>query len=108
MATPKQLSQNQLTASFVTQYTAPAGGTILTELAILNTSTTTVRQVSVSVVPNAGAASDANAILKTLDIQPLELKLIQLATVIAASGFLSAKASAATDITLTCSGVDLP
>ena len=105
--TAKKFFQVQLTNAFVTEYTAPAATTsIVKEIIVCNTGTV-VRQLSISAVPFGGAAGAANAIFNNLDFAPNETKQFTLSTVLGAGDFISAKASANTDLTVTCSGVEI-
>jgi hypothetical protein len=105
--TAKRFFQVQLTNAFVTEYTVPASTTsIIKEIVICNTGTV-VRQFFFSLVPVAGAAGAANAEFNSVDMAPNETKQITLSSVMNAGDFISAKASANTDLTMTCSGVEI-
>lgn len=104
--TPKKMGLAQATTSDATVYTA-AAPEVLTVIYLTNTSASAVT-VSVSVVPAAGSASDANRLVKNLDIAANSVvQLTDLGIVMALNDFISIIASAATSITFRGEGVTL-
>jgi hypothetical protein len=103
--TPKRLSQVQLTASDVTQYTASAVSCIIKEIVACNTTAGAVT-LWVSICASGATVGDSNRVVASASIPANSTVIYTFSQVIAASGFVSAKAGAATSITLTCSGVE--
>lgn len=103
--TPKRLSQGQLTASDATQYTATAVSVIIKELVVCNTSGASVN-LWVSFCASGATVGDSNRVLNNVPIAAGATVTFAFAQVLAASGFISAKAGAATSLTLTVSGVE--
>lgn len=102
-----RLSQNQLTTSFVTQYTAPASTkTIVKEIVVCNTTAGPIT-LDLALVPNAGSAGVANQIISGHSIPASTTVTYTYSQVLATGAFISAKASAATSLTVTISGVEI-
>jgi len=104
-ATIKSLVQAALSAALATIYTA-AASTIIKELIVCNT-TTTVKTVRIHVVPPAGTATIANAIVYNLSVNPNETKVISLSTIMATGATIRASASAVNSVGVTISGVEI-
>lgn len=103
----KPLSQNQLTASMVTQYTVPASTvTRLTELFITNTDSV-AHTVQICLVPSAGSAGAANAILWNYSVGANGMVPLGINQFLSAGQFIAALASAASFVNLRVSGIEM-
>lgn len=102
-----RLSQNQITTSFVTQYTAPASTkTIVKEIVVCNT-TASVVTLDVALVPNAGSAGVTNQIIAGHNIPANTTVTYTYSQVLATGAFISAKAGTGSALTVTISGVEI-
>ena len=94
-----QVSNNELTTSFVTQYTVPASKTLrIMEIHLCNT-TGAAANVTMC-LPESGETADdatpnANAIMKGFDVPPGLPVALAMNTFLNAGDFISAKASVA-------------
>lgn len=104
--TPKRLSQSQPGTSYVTAYTVPAStSAIIKEILICNVTGGSVA-LDVSLVASGGTAGVTNNIIATASIPAYTTVIYTLAQILATGGFVSMKASAATSLTVTISGVE--
>lgn len=103
--TPKQLYQGQPGTSYATAYTATAVSCILREVVVANPTAGSVT-LDLSVVASGGTAGVTNNIIPNAVIGGYSVVIFSFSTVMAPSGFISAKASAAASLTLTISGVE--
>ena len=103
--TPTRLAQAQPGTSYGTLYTSPAAtATIVKEILVSNTTGSSVA-LDVSFVPSAGSAGATNAIITNAIIPAYQTVIFTFSQVLATGGFISAKASVASSLTLTVSGV---
>jgi hypothetical protein len=103
--TPKRLAQAQAAATDTTLYTATAVSCIVKEITVCNTTGGLVA-LWVSICASGATAGDSNRVICNETIGAYSTVIFSFSQVIAASGFVSAKASAATSLTLTLSGVE--
>lgn len=104
--TPKRLDQRQAGAAETTHYTVPgATSCIIKEIVFCNTTGGAI-SVWISLVASGGTAGDANRVISNETIQANSTTSFTFAQVLATGGFVSCKASAATSITVTISGVE--
>ena len=104
--TPKRLSQSQPGTSYATTYTVPASTScIVKELEICNVTGGSV-SIDVSLVASGGTAGVTNNIIAGWVIPAYTTVSKTLSQVLATGGFISMKASAATSLTVTVSGVE--
>lgn len=98
----------QAEASQTTQYTATAVKAIIDKFTVTNTSANNVT-LSVNLVPASGSASASNLIMDARAIAPDETYTCPelVGQVIEAGGFISTLASAATSLTIRCSGREI-
>jgi hypothetical protein len=103
---PIKLCQAVLTASDATYYTVPGStSVIIKEITLVNT-TATSATVTISIVPSAGSPAVGNRLFEQVPVSPYTTVIISdLSEVLPTGEFLSAKASAATTITMRASGV---
>lgn len=112
MITAKKLfDPAQLTAAAATYYTVPVGAKcILKKLTFTNpTSSAAPRTVTVYLIPNGGTAADSNTLIsakalaigETWDCVEAENQILN------AGDFIQALASAATDVTIMGSGLEV-
>lgn len=105
--TPKLMTPTvQLTASVVTEYTAPAGGAIIKEI-ILTNATAAAVTARVHLIVSAGSASAANRIISDVSVPANGVLIYSLSTVMAAASFIQALAGSATSVNLTISGMEI-
>lgn len=107
MITPVPLVPGSiLTDSTATYYTAPvyAQNVTIKEIEVINNDTVP-RTVTVYCVPKSGTAGNANILFNAMIVQAGETKIFGLTKVIAAESTIQAKASAASVVTLSVSGV---
>lgn len=107
--TPKVLIQpKQAEAVQTTQYTATAVKAIIDKFTVTNTSANNVT-LSVNLVPSGGAASAANLVMDARTIAPDETYTCPelVGHVLEAGQFISTLASAATSLTIRCSGREI-
>lgn len=109
-ATAKRLfTPQQLTASLATYYTVPSNtNTILKKVTFCNNSGS-ARTITVHLVPSGGTADDTNIIIdekSVADQETFEATVIE-GHAMNAGDFIQAKASAATDINIMASGVEI-
>ena len=103
----KKLSQNQLTAALVTQYTVPAStNTRISELLLCNTDTV-MRTVTVHFVPSGGAADATNIYLDAIELAAGQTLPIKLDTTLNAGDFIRAMANLTAVVNLLISGSEL-
>ena len=108
--TPKNLVNNELTTSFVTQYTVPtATVTRVTEIIACNcagaTRTITLCYIETGESADDGAGAGTNAIMKEFNLPAGVPITLPLNSFLEAGDFISAKASGA-DVTLHISGIE--
>jgi hypothetical protein len=105
MIQPLKLSQNQLTAAVVTQYTVPTDMvTELTEALFMNNDTVE-RTATLHLVPSGSAAGATNIFLDAIPIGPGQTVIIGFEDVYLNAGdFIAALASAASQVNLHLSG----
>lgn len=108
--TAKNLVNNELTASFVTQYTVPAlTVTRVTEIIACNnagaTRTITLCFVETGETADDGAGAGTNAIMKAFNLPAGVPIIIPMNSFLEAGDFISAKASGV-DVTLHISGIE--
>jgi hypothetical protein len=107
--TPKVLiPAKQAENSQTTQYTATAVKAIIDKFTVTNTSAGNVT-LSVNLVTSGGPAGASNLILDTRTIAPDETYTCPelVGHVLEAGGFISTLASAATSLTIRCSGREI-
>jgi hypothetical protein len=107
--TPKVLiPAKQAEALQTTQYTATAVKAIIDKFTVTNTSAGNVT-LSVNLVTVSGSAGASNLILDTRTIAPDETYTCPelVGQVLEAGGFISTLASAATSLTIRCSGREI-
>jgi hypothetical protein len=107
--TPKVLiPAKQAENSQTTQYTATAVKAIIDKFTVTNTSAGNVT-LSVNLVTVSGSAGASNLILDTRTIAPDETYTCPelVGQVLEAGGFISTLASAATSLTIRCSGREI-
>lgn len=107
--TPKVLiPAKQAEAVQTAQYTATAVKAIIDKFTVTNTSANNVT-LSVNLVPALGTASASNLIMDARAIAPDETYTCPelVGQVIEAGGFISTLASAATSLTIRCSGREI-
>lgn len=107
--TPKVLiPAKQAEAVQTTQYTATAVKAIIDKFTVTNTSANNVT-LSVNLVPALGSAGADNLIMDARAIAPDETYTCPelVGHVIEAGGFISTLASAATSLTIRCSGREI-
>lgn len=106
--TPIKLCQAVLTAADVTYYTVPGATSVIVKEIVLTNTTVVNVTVSVSLVPSAGSAGVGNRILEQVPVAALTtVVLSDFSEVMPTGEFISAKASAATSITMRASGVTI-
>jgi len=67
--TPTKLGQGSIAASLTTRYTVPASTrTLVKDITVCNTSTTTAISVSVYLVPSGGTAGATNILISNIQI----------------------------------------
>jgi hypothetical protein len=100
---PKQIESTQ-----TTQYTATGVKAIIDKFTATNTSASNVT-FSVNLVNAAGTASNSNVIVRTRTVAPNETYSCPelIGQVLEAGQFISTIASAATSITIRCSGREI-
>jgi hypothetical protein len=104
--TPKRLGQAQPGTSYGNLYVAPADkSAIIKELVVCNPTAGTVA-LDVSFVASGGTAGVTNNVIANHVIGAYSTVIYTFAQVLAASGFVAAKASAAASLTVTVSGVE--
>lgn len=91
-----------------TQYTAVACKAVIDKFTVTNTSTNNVT-LSVNIVASGGSAGNNNLIIKARTILPSETYLCPelVGQALEASSFISTLASAATSLTIACSGREI-
>lgn len=107
--TPKVLiPAKQAEAVQTTQYTATAVKAIIDKFTVTNTSAGNVT-LSVNIVTSGGSAGASNLILDARAIAPDETYTCPelVGQVLEAGGFISTLASAATSLTIRCSGREI-
>lgn len=107
--TPKVLiPAKQAENAQTTQYTATAVKAIIDKFTITNTSAGNVT-LSVNLVTSGGSAGASNLILDTRTVAPDETYTCPelVGQVLEAGGFISTLASAATSLTIRCSGREI-
>ena len=96
-----------LTASAATYYTVPAQArTIVKEMTLVNTSSTTTHTFTVYIVPSGGSAGDANTEFKTVTLQPLETRIFARTCVMEPSSTMQALADTVSVVSFSVSGVE--
>lgn len=102
------IPRKQAEAVQTAQYTAVNCKTIIDKFTATNTSAAPVL-FSVNLIPLAGAASDANLVLKQRSIAPNETYTCPelVGQTLEAGGFISTLAGAATSITISASGREI-
>lgn len=69
--TPVKLGQGSVAASLTTRYTTPASTrTLVKDITICNTSTTSTLTVSVYLIPSGGSAGVTNILISNVSIAP--------------------------------------
>jgi hypothetical protein len=103
LMTPRQTGSTQ-----TTQYTAVDVIAVIDKFSVTNTSSSNV-QVSVNLVPSGSTAGNGNLILKEYTVPPGSTYLCPelIGHVILVSGFISTLASAASSLTVLCSGREI-
>jgi hypothetical protein len=107
--TPKVLiAPKQAEAVQTTQYTATGARAIIDKFTVTNTTAGNV-SISVNLVSAGGAAGAANLITDTRTVAPDETYTCPelVGHVLDAGGFISTLASAATSLTIRCSGREI-
>lgn len=107
--TPKVLiPAKQAEAVQTAQYTATAVKAIIDKFTVTNTSANNVT-LSVNIIPNLGSAGAGNLILDARAIAPDETYTCPelVGQVLEAGNFISTLASAATSLTIRCSGREI-
>ena len=102
-------ARKQAEAAQTTQYTVPAGTKcVIDKFTVTNTSAA-VATIGVNLVPSAGAAADANLIVKGRSIAPSETYTCPelIGQVLEAGGFISTIASGAAALTISGSGREI-
>lgn len=100
-----RLAQVVLTTADATLYTVPASTSVIVKQIILTNTTATNATVSVSLVPSGGTAGVGNRIVEQITVPAFGVTILDINQIIPTGAFLAAKASAATTVTLTASGV---
>ena len=102
------IAAKQAEAAQTAQYTAIGVKAIIDKFTATNTSASNVT-LSVNFVPSGGSASASNLVMKARAIAPNETYSCPelIGQVIEAGGFLSTLASAASAITIRCSGREI-
>jgi hypothetical protein len=103
--TPKRLGQSQPGTSYATIYTATAVSCIVKGICVCNVTGGSVA-LDLSLVASGGTAGVTNNVIANHVIPPYTTVTYTFDQVLAASGFVSAKASAAASLTVTVSGVE--
>jgi len=104
--TPKRLAQTQPGTSHATAYTVPgATSAIIKEIVVCNTTASAVN-LDISLVASGGTAGVTNNVVSTAPIGAYSTVIYSLAQVLATGGFVSLKASTASALTVTVSGVE--
>jgi hypothetical protein len=104
--TPLRLDQRQAAVTDTTHYVVPAAkSAIIKEIVICNT---TAGQIAawVSLVASGGTVGDANRVVCNEVIPAWSTVIFTFSQVLATGGFVSCKASAASSLTFTVSGVE--
>lgn len=102
---PKRLAQTQPGTSYATAYTATATNVIVKEIVVCNTTASPVT-LDISLVASGGTAGVTNNVVSTAPIGAYSTVIYSLSQVLAASGFISMKATTASALTVTISGVE--
>lgn len=104
--TPVRLAQTQPGTSYATAYTVPAStSTIIKELVACNPTGGSVA-LDVSFVASGGTAGVTNNVIANAVIAAYSTVIFSFSQVLATGGFISMKASAASSLTVTVSGVE--
>ena len=105
MTQTKLHDPSQLGTSVSTLYTVPASTTaILKQITLCNTSATN-RTVQLYIVPNAGTAAVANALLYDATVDAKSTMFVNLSSVMETGATLQGLASAAATVTIHSSGI---
>jgi hypothetical protein len=105
--TPTRLGQAQPGVAFSNLYVVPAAkSAIVKGLVVCNVTGGSIA-LDVSLVASGGTAGDTNAVIRNHIIQPWATVMYTLDQVLATGGFVAMKASAASSLTLTLSGVEI-
>jgi len=106
MITPKRLVPGTtLTTSYVSLYSVTNGTAVVKSLTVCNT-TSTSQTVSVQIRPSGGSDVTDSTILAATTLQPNETKIFGLTDVMPLGYALFAKASNASAVSLTASGME--
>lgn len=101
----KKLSQNQLTAAAVTQYTVPAATTSELKKAVITNTDTVERTVTIHLIPSGGTAGATNRIFDAYAVPAKATVFLDLSGVYMGAGdFIQALASAAAFVNLYIAG----
>lgn len=104
--TPKRLSQSQPGTSYATAYTVPgATSCIIKEIVVCNTTASSVN-IDISLVASGGTAGVTNNVVSTAPVGGYSIVVFTFAQVLATGGFVSMKATTASALTVTISGVE--
>lgn len=104
--TPKRLAQTQPGTGYGTAYTVPgATSCIVKEIVVCNTTGSTVN-IDISLVASGGTAGVTNNVVSNAPIQGYGTVIYTFSEVLATGGFISFKASTASALTVTASGVE--
>ena len=104
--TPKRLSQSQPGTSYATAYTVPGStSAIIKEIVVCNTTGGSLT-IDISLVASGGTAGVTNNVVAAAVIPAYTTVIYTFAQILATGGFVSMKASAATSLTVTISGVE--
>lgn len=105
--TPTRLSQSQPGTSYATAYTVPASTSAIVKEILVCNPTTSLVTLTVSLVASGGTAGVTNNVVADTPVGAGQTVVISLSSVMATGGFISLKASAATSLTVTISGVQI-
>lgn len=105
--TPKRLAQTQPGTSYATAYTVPGSTSAIIKEAVICNTTATPVVIDVSFVASGGTAGVANNVIAQTMIQAYQTVMFTFAQVLATGGFISMKASTASALTVTISGVEI-
>lgn len=104
--TPKRLAQTQPGTSYATAYTVPAATSCIVKEVVACNPTGGSVALDLSLVASGGTAGATNNVIANAVIGGYSTAIFTFSQVLAAGGFISAKASAAASLTVTVSGVE--
>lgn len=105
--TPTRLGQAQPSTTFGTLYTVPVGRSCIVKEIVVTNVTGGQVALDVSFVASGGTAGVANAVIYNHLIDAYSTVIYTFSQVLATGGFVSARASAGSALTVTVSGVEI-